>query len=263
MTVLLLALTASAAEIEDLDTPDPAAGSQAPSGRAIAGFGGAHGVGLSEQVVVGGDGGTAITTLSTRVVVDTVTLTARLPFAAYATPDDRDTGLGNLQLEALAALPTTTGLEHALGASVGFGLGGSAFTWATRADEVWPGAGLELVYEARARSGQTTWLARGALGVHGSGGWEPVPGTWARALAAGGVDQALGRRVGLVAEASLAWWDVAPAQTAALVRLDPTDGLRFRGGLVLPWFTWAGWDPLHRPAGAREATVHLDVGASL
>lgn len=262
MTAWLLAcVTARALEVLE---PDEAASTEAlaPAGRAVTGFGGAHGVGLSEQVVVGGDGGTAVTTVAARGVIRSVTIAAWLPFAAYRTADRRDTALGNLRLDALAALPGAGPVEHALGATLGFGLGGDAFTWATRADELWPGGGLDLVYELRVAEGPTTWLGRGALGVHGSRGWEPVPGTWARLAAAGAVDRALGDRAGVVAEAAVAWWDVAPVQLSALVRVDPLDGLRLRGGLALPVFTWFGWDPLGRPGGAREATVHLDLAAA-
>ena len=48
-------------------------------------------------------------------------------------------------------------------------------------------------------------------------------------------------------------------------RLDPeappdlVEGLRLRGGMVLPIATWAGWTPADRPGGVRAVRVAVAV----
>lgn len=262
IALCLLTLGLSWAETPaDLDTPEP--DRLVPSAHRVRGFGGTHGVSLGEQLVLGGDGGTSITTLDARVVADRWTLRLSLPFAAYRLPDRRDTDLGNLRLEVLRTLDTQGAAAHALGLSARANPGGTPWTWATRADEVWPGFGLDGVWESRgALTDTTALLGRASVGLHSSPGFAPIPSTWLRVSASGAVDQSLGSVAGLVGEVTASYWEVAPLEVAGLLRVDPAEGLRLRAGTVLPMFTWFGWAPIDRPGGAREATLALDVQAA-
>ena len=265
MTGLLLGLAlAQEPEIEDLDTGTTEDLRFAPNSPNIGGFGGSHGVAVDEKWVVGGDGGTSVTTIRARARYDRVNVSVGLPFAAYATPDGRDTDLGNLSVEGLYQLDDGNGFQHAAGLRLRANPGGTPYTWATSADEVWPGGGFDGIWEVRSTEfGATTFLGRASLGVHGSRGFAPVPTVWARMGATAAVDQGFGDIAGIVAEASVAYWDVAPLQLSGLARVEPVEGLQLRGGLVLPMFTWFGWEPTGRPGGAREATLLLGAHAAL
>lgn len=232
------------------------------AGIAVGGVGGGSGVALSQAAVVGGDGGTTVWTAQTQVRWDSWVIGARLPFATFRDAAVRDTGLGNLRID-------LAGIDSGSASSVRYGVElhlpvGDAWTWVNDAQSVWPGAGLNLVYGRQwAQSDQTTLLVRTAAGLHVTQGYAPFPATVFKAEVAAAVDQQVADRVAIVGEASLAYWDPTPLDVAGLVRVDPLDGLRLRGGLVLPLLSWAGAQPSGVPAGVREATVHLDVAMAL
>jgi len=219
--------------------------------------GGGSGVQLSTSSVVGGDGATTAIGTRGRARLGDVVLAVSVPFATWRTPVGRDTGLGNLSIGGW--LPAGEG--GAIGVVGHVPLGGRAYTWVNEVEELWPGTGMELVYRAnRELDGGLTLLGRLSGGLHTSGGYEPVPGLYAKVGAAGGVDLALGEHVGLLGEGSFAWWDTSPLDVAALVRAD-VEGFRVRGGILLPLGSWVGAQPAPVPAGVREATVRFDLCA--
>jgi len=250
--------------IEDLDTPERKRPTRSdtpitPQGHRISPVGGGHALALAEDAVLGGDGGTNVTTLSTRVVLGDYTIAVSLPFAAYRTPDGRTTDLGNLFVEGLYALDQGE-LVHALGIEAHINPGGQPFTWANEAEQLWPGAGANAVYQLRMRlADDTAILARGTAGIHTSQGFDPFHKVYPRFSASAGIDQTVASGVGIVGETTLSYWDVSPWEVAGLVRVDPVSGIRARGGLLLPMFTWLGATPIDRPAGIREITLLLDI----
>lgn len=247
--------------------PPAASGSLgiAPSGWRITPLGGGHSLSLSEAAVVGPHGGTTVTTLAARVAFEEATVSVRLPFAAYRTPGGRATDLGNLAVEALY-LREVDGWIHGLGVEAHVNPGGRPFTWLHRADELWPGGGVDLVYQLRVPGeAGLTWLLRGHAGVHGARAYDPVPGVFARLGGVGAVDYQLpgAPAVGLIGEAAISYWELSPFDVAGLVRVDPVQGLRARGGLVLPMAGWFGWTPASVDGGLRDLTLHLDVQMAL
>ncbi len=245
---MLLALLAGSAHADDIPLEGVRVGPVGPG----------SGVSLAQDSVLGGDGGTVAWTARTRVALDRTRVGVTLPFATYRGPDGQRTGLGNLGLEILGTNePGTSAVGVAAHIAVG-----RAYTWVDEAEELWPGTGLDLVWLGL-RPGDTTVMWRVAGGLHFSGGIEPFPLVYLKASVAGAVDQAVTDRVGLVGEATLGWWDVSPLEVAGLVRADPVEGLRLRGGLVLPLLSWAGAQPAAVPAGVREATLRVDVTLSL
>lgn len=250
--IAALALAAWAQEAE----PDSGL---AAEGHRIEAVAGGTGASVSEKVVVGPDGGTHVLTLAARVRVGDVQIGAALPFASHRLPDGGRAGdLGNARLWAHYRLPWG-GFEHHVGLRAHFGVGKNTWTWVNAADEVWPGAGLEAYWEARFGDEALTWMVRGAFGVHAARGFEPFPDTYARFLAAGGLDATLAGPLGIVAETSLQVWDPSPWEIAALLRVDPVSGLRLRAGAVAPVAVWAGAAPPDQPAGVREATILVDL----
>jgi hypothetical protein len=190
--------------------------------------------------------------------------TIRLPFAAYATNQGRDTDLGNLEIEAWYQLDPTEDFAHAAGLSLHVNPGGQPYAWANRPEEVWPGAGLDGLWQVRTTGfGETTVIGRGGVGLHGTRGFEPFPAVWPRVLAAVGVDQVLIDGVGVTGEASMAYWDISPFEVSGFVRGDPVDGVRLRGGLVFPMASWLGWNPVGTPAGLRELTLVFELSTAL
>lgn len=239
-----------------------------PAGLRVTQLGGRHGLSLAETVVLGPSGGTNVTTVSARVAVDDAwTLGARLPFAAYRTPDGRVTDLGNLLVEGfyLFSLPGLGGSpawRHGLGFEGHLNPGGSPYTWLHRAEELWPGGGLNLVYQVRIPGGDgLTWLLRGTAGMHAARDVEPFPGFYAQIGAAGAVDWSVPgvEGLGLVGETALTYWDLSPWEVTGLVRYEPVPGLRARGGVVLPLVSWLGWTPSVLDRGIDEITIHVDL----
>ena len=250
--------------IEDLDGKvrdqrEPGEDRFAPQGHRISPLGGGHGIALAEDAVVGGDGGTNVTTVSTRVVYKEYAISLSLPFAAYRTPEGRTTDLGNLFIEGMYLIEDGD-LTHGFGVDLHVNPGGQPFTWANEAEELWPGAGANAIYQMRMNLvDETALLLRGSFGVHSSQGFEPFHTVYPRFGAAAAIDQTVATQVGIVAEASISYWDVSPVELAGLLRVDPVSGLRARGGILLPMFTWFGASPVDRPGGVREATLLIDL----
>ena len=251
--------------IEDLDTPTKedrkraSSGELSPQGHRISPLGGSHNMALAEDAVLGGDGGTNVTTLYTRVVFDDYAVAISLPFAAYRTPDGRTTDLGNLLVEGLVTL-SSDDVVHAVGLDFHFNPGGQPFTWANEAEELWPGVGANALYQMRmALADDTALLLRGSFGIHASQGFEPFPKVYPRIGASAGIDQTVAPLVGIVGETTFSYWDVSPWELAGLLRVDPVTGIRARGGFLFPVFSWAGATPIDRPGGMREVTLLLDI----
>lgn len=229
-----------------------------PEGLLAEPIGGGSGVTLASAVVVGGDGGTSALITRGRLRLGDVTATVGIPFATWRTPSGRDAGLGNVSLGAW--LPD--GERGALGVVARLPLGGRAYTWVNESEELWPGVGVDVIYRGdQPLSDQVTFLGRLSGGAHTSRGAAPVPGLYAKVGAAGGVDVAVREHLGVVGEAAFTWWDTSPLDLAALVRAD-ADGLRARAGVVFPLAAWVGAQPTPVPAGAREATLRLDLSAA-
>jgi len=251
-------------KIEDLDgkkraTRDPGDERFVPQGHRISPLGGGHGIALAEDAVVGGDGGTNVTTLSTRVVYEEYAVSVSLPFAAYRTPEGRTTDLGNLFLEGMYLIEDGD-LTHGVGINFHVNPGGQPFTWANEAEELWPGAGANAIYQMRTYlNDETAVLVRGSFGVHSSQSFAPFHQVYPRFGAAAAVDQTVAPSVGIIGETSISYWDISPWSVAGLMRVDPVNGLRARGGILLPMFTWFGASPVDRPGGVREATLIIDL----
>jgi hypothetical protein len=230
---------------------------QVTSGHQIAPVDAGTGVGIGQQIVMGGDGGTAVTTATVRWALEDLHIAVGLPYGAYPTSAGRDASLGNLQLAAYYSVQPdiTVGLEFHTN------VGEGAWSWANRADELWPGAGLRGVFQFRRTNNDLSILARGAVGFATARAVAPFPRSRAQVHMAGALDYALTETAGFVGELSLRTWDTSPLDIAALGRLDIAPGVRARSGLVLPVGTWAGLSPSSRPAGVREATWLLDISA--
>lgn len=234
-----------------------ASAGQVTSGQTIAAIDAGTGVGIEQQVVMGGDGGTTVTKGVVRWARDDLHLSLSIPYGAYQTPAGRDGSLGNIQVGGYYTLSEGLSMGLEIHANVGEG----AWSWANRSDELWPGAGARAVAQYRIETEGITWLTRGALGLASAQPVDPFPTTRLQFEAAGGLDRALNDQFGVIGELSIRGWDTSPVDLAALVRVDPVDGIRARSGFVLPVGTWAGMSPAARPAGVREATWVLDVSA--
>lgn len=235
----------------------------APQGHRFTGWGGSHSVTLSEGIVMGRDGGTAVTRVGTRVSLEPFTLDIALPFATFQTANGRETDLGNMTASGWYELDEVEGGTHAVGITLVVNPGGHPYTWANRAEELWPGGGIEAAYQlTRELAPDLHLLGRGAVGLFGSRGYEPFPRVWPRFTAVAGIEKRFDDRFGVVGEASLAYWEVSPLELAPMVWAVPLEGLEVRGGLVLPVASWMGWNPVGLPAGMREMTLLVQARAS-
>ena len=236
----------------------------APQGHRFIGWGGGHSVTLSEGIVLGRDGGTAATRVATRVDLDPISVDVTLPFATYRTATGRATDLGNLSTTVWLDLGEQEGGRHAAGLTVVANPGGQPYTWVNRPEEFWPGGGLEASYQlTRELAPGLHLMGRGSLGVFGSRGYEPLPAVWGRLTAVGAIEKRFEDRFGVVAEGSLAYWDVSPMELSSLAWAVPLEGLEVRGGLVFPVASWMGWNPVGLPSGVREMTVVLQMRTAL
>jgi hypothetical protein len=242
------------------DEPDDDfAGGNVPSGYRIAAPGAGASVALAQGVVVGRAGGTNVTTIIGRYAQDRFSFSVGLPFAAYRTPEARQAELGNLQLDGYYALTPGGDWEHYVGLETHFRVGARAYSYMTKPDEIWPGFGVDAAYEGRKQLDGLTLMVRGSLGIHTAAGFDPFPSLYARVGGAFGVDKAIGDRMGIVGEAAIQTWDTSPFEITALFRGDPIEGLRLRGGFVLPVATWAGLIPANQAAGLSEVTFLADA----
>jgi hypothetical protein len=244
---------------------DPAGGN-VPSGYRLAAPGAGPSVALSQGFVVGRTGGTNVTTIIGRYSRDRVSFSVGLPFAAYrvaqpsqSEPTSRQAELGNLQLDGYYLLTPDSDWKHYVGLETHFRVGNRAWSYMNKPDEVWPGAGIDAAWEARHEGDGLTLMLRGSLGIHSAAGYDPFPSLYGRIGAAFGVDKSLGDRMGLIGEAAAQTWDTSPFEITALFRADPIDGLRLRGGVVLPIFVWAGLTPADQVTGLTEVTVLADA----
>lgn len=241
----------------------PPTGPFVPSGMRVTPIGGTHGVSVASTAVVGRSGGTQVTSIAARFASPDFSVAVRLPLAAYRAHGGRHTDLGNLFVEGLYTVGGATGgTRHALGVEAHFSPGGEAYTWLHRAEEIWPGAGANLVYQAHVPAARgLDLMVRGIVGLHGAHDYEPYPGLFAQVGAAGLVDWTLpmASQVGLVGEMAVTWWDLSPWELTALVRFDPLQGVRLRGGALLPMASWLGWTPAQLDQGLDELTLHLDA----
>jgi len=220
-------------------------------------IGGRSGFSVGQASVLGPDGGTNAWAMHGRVRVGQADVRVGLPVASYRTPHRRTAALGNLTADVLWS-DDHAHPEWQAGATVRLPTGG-AYTWVNDADELWPGIGIDAVYQRRFGSGPTTGGVRTALGIHGPAAYAPFPDVYAKVEAAGVLDQRITEAVGFVGEASFAWWDVSPVDLTAMLRIDPVDNVRLRGGLTLPVASWAGWQPAPVSSGVRETTLRLEL----
>lgn len=245
----------------------PALAADTVEGVRIAPLAADTGASLDSRHVVGQYGGTTAVTLAARYNhEDRLVFGLSMPLATYRLPGDagRATGLGNLMLEGWYILDDGSdgGRMSGIGVEAHLGLGASSYTWVNDATEVWPGTGVDVVYQGRS-AGDLGLLYRGSLGVHGARDYEPFPNAYLRLGAAVGVDYALDDRFGVTAEGAFTYWDPSPFEAAGVFRADIIDGLRARAGIVLPLAVWVGATPVDVKAGIREATLLLDLQYTL
>lgn len=222
------------------------------------GLGGAGGV--VESIVLGGDGGTLGTTVSGRFASESVAFALHVPFASYRVNDKRRTNLGNLRFEGFWRKATDksislVGLELHLPT-------GSAWTWTNDAVSYWRSGGLTAVFQRRqVMKDDLDLVLRGALGLHGTPGFAPVPRVYPHVSMAVGIDHDLGR-FGYTTELAFSAWDPSPFDFGAWANVEPIDGLQLRLGGILPLGTWMGAAPIRKPGGVREVTVTAGISVS-
>ena len=243
-------------------TDVPLAGGHVPEGHRVVAIGGGSGVSVEQQFVVGSAGGTDETLFRAHYGQKRFSVTAGVPFAAYRTPDGRSAALGNIQL---AGYYIDASGHWQVGLETHFHLGDPAWTWSNEADDLWPGGGVDVVWEGEKVTGATTLMIRGAAGLHHAAPYAPYPssGTYFRVQAAGVIDHGFGDRFGVVGEASIAYWDPSPVEITGLFRADIIPGLRARAGFVLPLFVWFGATPSDQRAGLSETTAVIDLSMNL
>lgn len=223
------------------------------------GVGGAGGI--TESVVIGGDGGTLGTTVAGRYASEDLAVGLYVPFASYRVADKRRTNLGNLRVEGFWRMAsdravTLVGLELHLPT-------GSAWTWTNDAVSFWRSGGITGVFQRRQMiDDHASLILRGALGVHATPGFDPVPRVYPHVSMAVGVDHDLHERFGYTTEVAFSAWDPSPFDIGAWARAEPIDGLQLRLGGILPVGTWLGAAPTERPGGLRELTVSGSISVA-
>lgn len=275
MIALLLSLSLASAADPTPATPSatPAmhADTLVPQGLRITPLRGTHGVSIGSTSVLGPGGGTSSAQVSARYVGPDFSVAVRLPVAAYRVPGRRHADLGNLFVEGLY-LWDAPGLFGAADWTHGFGLEahfnptGRPYTWVHRADELWPGTGANLVYQLHVpTSGDLDLMVRVIAGMHSAHDFQPFPGLFGQLGAAALVDWTLPAvsQLGLVGETAFTWWDLTPWEVTALLRFDPVQGVRLRGGVLLPLSNWMGFTPSQLGGGFDEFTLHFDAQMAL
>jgi len=239
-----------------------------PTGLRIQPYGAGTGADVSQAFVLFANGGTNQTTLRARYATGRVGVSVGLPFVAHRLPRGlpRDTGLGNLQLDLWYALKQTDTGWTGLGVEAHGNIapGARSYTWVHDADDTWPGYGLDLALQSRRTNGRITRMGRAAIGVRGGRDYAPWAGSYLTVELAAGADVALGERFGIVGEAAFAYWDLSPFDLTGLLRADLSDGLRVRGGMVVPLGVWVGATGVHEDfRGVREMTALVDLSLAL
>lgn len=234
------------------------------AGFRIQGYGTGTGVSLGMKTVLGRAGGTTAGTISTNYQTDKWGISASLPFVMHRVPGFRfdntlnySDGLGNLAIDAHYVLNDSK-VYSVIALETHFNLGSRAYTWVNDGDEIWPSTGVDVAWQGIS-GGKLKKLYRLAMGLHFSNGNQPYPSFFPRFSAAFGLDRSLNKQFGITAEASLNYWDTSPFELSAFVRADPLEGLRVRGGIILPVATWAGLVPADQEAGLSESTFLLDM----
>ena len=203
-------------------------------------------VGIGEAFVLGSDGGVLATTAAVRFGAESWSFAAVVPFASYRTAAGRTTGLGNVRFEGYHRF-SSGGALQLVGAELHLP-SSDAWTWANDAQSLWPG----------------DLLLRGSLGLHGTPGVAPFPSFYLHVAAVGGYELDLPvEGLSVLSEVALSVWDPSPIDAAGWVSWQPLDGLRVRGGLLLPLGSWVGLSPGDKPAGLREGTFSLDLSMRL
>ncbi len=252
MALLLVACPALAVDLE---------GGNALAGHRIQQVRHGSGVGVAHNAVVGPDGGTTLLGITARYGTDDYAFSVSLPLGAYRTPArGRELAMGNLELAGFYHHGDLGPFASSIGLEAHFNIGDNAWSYVNDPEELWPTYGGNAVWQGELESNQLTVLVRAQFGVHASlAGVRPYPDVYARFGAAGAVDYAVMNWVGIIGEMSVSYWDTSPWEISGLVRVDAIEGVRFRGGIVLPVGTWAGLGPRDDPAGVRETTLLLDA----
>ena len=260
----LFALVGAAFAAEDVTPADTGSRTDGVIGEGwrIAPMGARSGLRVGQEAAVGRAGGTNATTLAARGTIGKNWLQVSVPFASFRTPDERAVDLGNLGIDAWRGKELKHGYR-ALGVELTLPTGGHAWTWTNRPDDLWPNAGVDLVWQGTRDLGSAKLLHRVALGVHGSAGYEPIPELWVRAQGAVALDARLSDRFGVTGELALQTWDTSPLEVNGLFRANLIKGLDARAGLVLPVGVWAGWTPADQAPGISETTFLVDLTMSL
>ena len=235
------------------------------SGNRILGYGTGTGVSLGMKTVAGRDGGTTAGFISTNYTADKWGISASLPFVMHRVPGFRfdntlnySDGLGNLAIDGHYVLSDSAKVYSVIALETHFNLGSRAYTWVNDGDEIWPSNGVDVAWQG-VSGDKLKKLYRLSMGLHFSKGNQPFPSFFPRFSAAFGLDRSLNKHLGITAEASLNYWDTSPFELSAFLRADALDGLRFRGGFVLPVATWAGLVPSTQEPGLSESTFVVDM----
>ncbi|MFK7929552.1 MAG: hypothetical protein AB8H79_15250, partial [Myxococcota bacterium] len=244
---------------------DELAGGNVKAGVRIQPYGASSGVDVGQAFVVGRNGGTNQTDIRARVASGKWGVQLALPFVVHRLPrQPRDTGLGNLQLDVWRQIGDGSKGYTGIGIEMHTNLGSRAYTWVHDADDIWPGSGLDVAFQARRGTDKLTTLWRVALGLRGGQDYAPWANSFVTLEAAAGVDYSLGDRFGVMGEMSVAYWDLSPWDLAAMARADLSPGLRLRGGMVFPVGVWTGISRVDQDfRGFREATFALDLSLAL
>ena len=216
-----------------------------------------HTVSTSPMSVAGSNGGTTGLEVGGAVRIGEWNVGLSLPFASYRGFDGGRGDVGNMTLSGRRSFASGS-MRHYVGLDLSAGLG-AAYTWTHEAPTIWPSSGFSAVYGAVGGDDALAWGVEARLGMYFTEGYPPFPERYTRTQLVGMLDQTLADNVGLVAELSLAHWDVSPMDAAAMLRVDPLDGFRVRTGLVLPVGTWASVGPAESVHGLREVSWTLDV----
>ena len=240
-------------------------GGNVPRGMRIEPYGASTGVDLAQAFVVGSNGGTNQTTFRARYARGKYGVQLGIPFVAHRMPrQPRDTGLGNLQLDAWRQIGSGEDGYTGIGIEAHTNLGDRTYAWVHEADEIWPSTGLDVALQARRGTDELGTMARVALGVRGGRDYAPWAGSYLTFEVAFGVHAQVMDRVGVVGEMSVAYWDLSPWDLSGLVWVDIAHGLRARGGLVFPLGVWTGLARVDEDfRGLKETTAMLDLSLSL
>ncbi len=250
---------------DTVDPEIPLAGGQVVSGLRIAPYGAGTGAGIGQALVLFANGNTTRSLVHARYASGRWGVQVSLPVAFHDLPrQPRTVGLGNLQLDVWRRIGDDADSYTGLGLELHGNLGERTWTWLHETDEIWPGFGADLVVQRRQDLGAITTMARLAFGVRSHQDYAPLPPTTLHFEVVLGADVAMTDRFGLVGEMSASWWDLSPWDFTGFVRADLLEGVRVRGGVVLPLGVWAGVPRIDEDfRGVREATALMDLSIAL